>query len=71
MIKKNKITAAMLLLGMAGSILTGAGSCIVKGAAEPGPLKVTHHGVYNTALQELFETGAGALGRRTYGTVSF
>lgn len=34
MIKKNKITAAMLLLGMAGSILTGAGSCIVKGAAE-------------------------------------
>lgn len=71
MIKKNKITAAMLLLGMAGSILTGAGSCIVKGAAEPEPLKVPHHGVYNTALQELFETGAGALGRRTYGTVSF
>ena len=46
-------------------------SCIVKGAAEPEPLKVPHHGVYNTALQELFETGAGALGRRTYGTVSF
>lgn len=41
MIKKNKITAAMLLLGMAGSILTGSGSCIVKGAAEPEPLKVT------------------------------
>ena len=56
MIKKNKITAAVLLLGMAGSILTGSGSCIVKGAAEPEPLKVPHHGVYNTALQELFET---------------
>lgn len=41
MIKKNKITSAMLLLGMAGSILTGSGSCIVKGAAEPEPLKVT------------------------------
>lgn len=34
MIKKNKITAAMILLGLTGGILTGAGGCIVKGAAE-------------------------------------
>lgn len=41
MIKKNKITAAMILLGLTGGILTGTGGCIVKGAAETEPLKVT------------------------------
>ena len=31
----------MILLGLTGGILTGAGGCIVKGAAETEPLKVT------------------------------
>ena len=57
MIKKNKITAAMLLLGMAGSILTGSGSCIVKGSAEPEPLKVPHHG----CLLYTSRTGGGEI----------
>lgn len=41
MIIKNKITAAMLLLGMLGSILAGQGDRTVQGAAETEPLKAT------------------------------
>lgn len=41
MIIKNKITAAMILLGMLGSILAGQGDRTVQGAAETEPLKAT------------------------------
>lgn len=41
MIIKNKITAAMILLGITGSILAKQGGCIVQGAAETEPLKAT------------------------------
>lgn len=41
MIIKNKITAAMILLGMLGSILAGQGDRTAQGAAETEPLKAT------------------------------